>query len=129
MRSVSRTTNVVLRFSEPVTGVSGRTIRLRDTVTGHYVTAVVTYNATLRRATLNPSVTLAAHRRYRVVVSTGITDRAGNPLRATSRYFTTGAWGSGGRTESKMRSPSLACPRLIRSKTSLRRRPPSGLRV
>jgi len=87
---VSRLANVVLRFSEPVIGVSATTVRLRDTVTGHYVPAVVAYNATLRLATLNPSVTLAANRRYQVVVATGITDRAGNPLHATSWFFRTG---------------------------------------
>jgi len=55
MRSVSRTTNVVLRFSEPVTGVSGRTIRLRDTVTGHYVTAATACHAQSKRDTRRPS--------------------------------------------------------------------------
>jgi hypothetical protein len=86
---VSRTANVRLQFSERVRGVSGSTLRLKNTVTGAWVPAVVTYDAVLRRATLNPSVTLRGLRRYVVVVGTGIKDSAGNPLAATSWTFTT----------------------------------------
>jgi len=86
---VSRSANVVLQFSERVRGVTGSTFRLKNTVTGAWVPAVVTYDATRRRATLNPSVTLAGLRRYIVVVSSSIKDSAGNSLAAGSWTFTT----------------------------------------
>jgi hypothetical protein len=80
---------VVLQFSERVRGITGSTFRLKNTVTGAWVPAVVTYDATRRRATLNPSVTLAGLRRYIVVVSSSIKDSAGNSLAAGSWTFTT----------------------------------------
>ena len=86
---VSRSANVAVQFSEKVTGVSGTTLRLKDTATGLFVAATVTYDATLKRATLNPSPTLAALRTYQVVISTGIKDLAGNPLAASSWTFKT----------------------------------------
>jgi hypothetical protein len=88
---VSRYANVVLTFSEPVVGATSSRIRLRDAATGTYVTATVTYYPDLRKAVLNPSVTLRGLRRYTVVVSSGMTDRAGNPLypSPTTWSFTT----------------------------------------
>jgi hypothetical protein len=86
---ISRTVNVTLQFSEAVRGVSGTTIRLKDSASGAWVAAVVTYDAVHHRAVLNPSTTLRGLRKYIVVVRSGITDRAGNPLSATSWSFTT----------------------------------------
>jgi hypothetical protein len=88
--AVSRLANVTVGFNEAVTGVSGSTVVLRSP-SGALVPAVVSYNATTRRATLNPSVTLAARTRYTVGISAGVRDRAGNPLTFTSWAFTTGA--------------------------------------
>ncbi|HEV8546705.1 MAG TPA: Ig-like domain-containing protein [Candidatus Limnocylindrales bacterium] len=88
---VSRTANVYLWFSESVTGVSGATIRLKDLATGRIVSATVTYDASLRRAKLNPSVTLKGVHHYRVDVRSGIHDRTGNPLPATHWDFWTRA--------------------------------------
>ena len=86
---VSRATNVVLQFSEPVGGVDGTTVRLRDDVTKAWITASVTYDAALRRATLDPAPTLIGLRTYQVVVGIGIKDAAGNPLAPVSWRFTT----------------------------------------
>jgi methionine-rich copper-binding protein CopC len=90
---VSRTANVTSTFSEAVQGVSGTTFTLRNPA-GTVITAVVSYNATTRVATLNPSATLAAGTRYTVRLTGGtsaIRDVAGNPLATTSWSFTTGA--------------------------------------
>jgi hypothetical protein len=90
---VSRTVNVTATFNEAVTGVSGTTVTLR-TSAGAAVTAVVSYNATTRVATLNPSATLAANTVYTATLtggSTAIRDIAGNALTTTTWNFTTGA--------------------------------------
>ena len=86
---VSRTANVVVRFSEAAVGVSASTVRLRDAKTGSYVAATVTYSASTKTVTLNPKTTLAGSRKYTVLISGGITDAAGNPLATTSWSFTT----------------------------------------
>jgi hypothetical protein len=91
--NVGRTSNVSATFSEAVAGVSGSTVTLR-TSAGAAVTAVVSYNASTRTVTLNPSVTLAGNTVYRVTLTGGTTavrDIAGNPLTTTSWTFTTGA--------------------------------------
>jgi hypothetical protein len=91
--AVSRTANVTATFSETVEAVSGTTFTLRNPA-GTVITAVVSYNATTRVATLNPSVTLAANTVYRVSLvggASGIRDVAGNPLANTNWSFTTGA--------------------------------------
>ncbi len=86
---VVRTANVGLAFSESVSGVGGTTVRLKDTVTGLFVPATVTYDAAKKKAILNPASTLAGLRTYQVVVSSGIRDLAGNPLPASSWTFKT----------------------------------------
>jgi hypothetical protein len=86
---VSRTANVYLKFSERVSGVSGTTLRLKDATTGLFVAATVTYDSVNRRAIVNPSVTLRRSHSYKVVIRSGITDRAGNPLIGVGWSFTT----------------------------------------
>ena len=86
--NVARTTNVAVKFSEPVTGINTTTVRLTNPA-GTNVAAAVTYNATTRTATLNPSATLAAGTRYTVRLSNGIKDARSNPLTATTWSFTT----------------------------------------
>jgi hypothetical protein len=94
---VSRTANVRANFNEdmdPAT-INTNTFQLRNSA-GTLITAVVTYSATYRRATLNPSGTLAANATFTATVRGGTTDPrvkdgAGNALQ-TSRVwsFTTG---------------------------------------
>jgi hypothetical protein len=86
---VSRVSNVVVGFNEPVTGTTTASVVLR-TPSGATVPAVVTYNATTRRATLNPNATLAARTRYTFGLGSGVRDLAGNWLTPTSWAFTTG---------------------------------------
>ncbi|SDM55359.1 Ca2+-binding protein, RTX toxin-related [Cryobacterium flavum] len=86
-RSVSQTGNLTATFSEPVTGVSSTTFVLRLGTT--VIPAVVSYNATTRVATLNPTATLLADRSYTATLS-GIQDVAGNTMVASSWTFITG---------------------------------------
>ena len=78
---------MVAGFSEAVTGLSTRTVTLKLGTTP--VRAMVSYTSTGRSVTLNPTATLAADRTYTVTVS-GLEDRAGNAMAATSWSFTTG---------------------------------------
>ncbi|TFD07678.1 peroxidase family protein [Cryobacterium sp. TMT1-66-1] len=86
-RSVSQTGNLTATFSEPVNGVNGTTFVLRRGTT--VIAAVVSYNATTRVATLNPSVTLLTDRIYTATLS-GIRDAAGNTMATSTWSFTTG---------------------------------------
>ncbi|MDJ0339903.1 peroxidase family protein [Cryobacterium sp. PH31-O1] len=86
-RSISQTGNLTATFSEPVTGVSGTTFVLRRGTT--VIAAVVSYNATTRVATLNPSVTLLTDRTYTATLS-GIRDAAGNTMATSTWSFITG---------------------------------------
>jgi Ca2+-binding RTX toxin-like protein len=89
--NVSRTANVTVRYSEPVTNVNTATVVLRrGGLTGPVVTATVTYNAANRTATLNPSATLVANTTYTMATSS-VLDLAGNPLAFRSWTFRTGA--------------------------------------
>ena len=70
-------------------GVSGSNVRVRDMKTGAYVSATVTYSASSKTVTINPKATLAGRRKYKAIISGGITDAAGNPLGTASWLFTT----------------------------------------
>src|SRR3954449_12005244 len=86
--AVSRVANVTATFSENVAGVAGTSLTLKQGTT--LIPAVVTYNATTHVATLNPNATLPANTTFTAALTTGIKDRAGNPIAATSWTFTTG---------------------------------------
>ena len=91
---VSRTTNVTVTFSEAMdaTTISASTFELRDAGNA-LVAAAVSYDATTRVATLNPTPTLAALTVYSGTVrggAAGVKDAAGNPLAVDSPWsFTT----------------------------------------
>ncbi|HET9873532.1 MAG TPA: Ig-like domain-containing protein [Propionibacteriaceae bacterium] len=90
-RSVSQTGNITATFSEAVAGVSGTSFTLMQGTTA--VPAAVSYNATTRVATLDPSSTLLPDRTYTAKLTGGaalIRDTAGNVLGTTSWTFTTG---------------------------------------
>jgi len=82
-------TTVSVRFSEPVTGVSGSTFTLTDVNTGGRVTATVAYDPATRVATLRPSVALTGGHTFRAVVGSAIRDMAGNALTPVSWTFVT----------------------------------------
>jgi hypothetical protein len=86
---VATSTRVIVRFSEPVTGVSARSLVLRDAVTRKAVAATVTYDAAGRTATLRPKAALTKGRRYQVLVAGTIADYAGNRLAPSTWTFTT----------------------------------------
>jgi Ca2+-binding RTX toxin-like protein len=87
----SQLTNVTATFGEaaqPAT-LTTATFTLRAGAAAP-VAAVVTYNATTRVATLNPTAALKAGARYTATLSKGVKDLAGNPLATTSWSFSTG---------------------------------------
>jgi hypothetical protein len=86
---VSRTANVTATFSENVLNATKTTFWLRKVGTSVNVSAVVTYDATLHKATLNPGVTLAASTSY-VVAIYDIYDPTGNQVPYTTWTFKTG---------------------------------------
>jgi methionine-rich copper-binding protein CopC len=89
---VSQTGNITATFNEAVSGVSGTTLTLKNPA-GTTVAATVSYNATTRVATLNPTPTLAADTRYTVTITgggTAVRDAGGNPLTTTTWTFITG---------------------------------------
>ncbi|WP_426978011.1 peroxidase family protein [Pseudarthrobacter sp. O4] len=91
-RSVSQVADLTATFSEPVTPVNGSNFVLRlvtSPTTTTVIPAVVTYNATTRVATLNPTATLLADRTYTATMS-GVRDVAGNTMTASSWSFLTG---------------------------------------
>ncbi|WP_246262616.1 Ig-like domain-containing protein, partial [Arthrobacter mobilis] len=91
--SVAVANNITATFNKAVTGVSGTTFVLKNPA-GATITAAVSYDATTRVATLNPSANLAANTRYTATLTGGtaaIRDTPGTPLASTSWSFTTGA--------------------------------------
>ena len=90
-QGVVRSTSVRITFSEPVRGVSGTTLKLRNLRTGLYVRAKVTYSASKRTATINPVLSMYGGTRYRVYVRSGIKDLSGNRLPTGYWTFRTGS--------------------------------------
>ena len=86
---ISTRASVKVAFTEPVKGVSGSTLRLKNLSTGLWVRAKVTYDRSKRTATINPSKSMFRGRRYQVVIVRGIKDTSGNRLTPTSWTFRT----------------------------------------
>ena len=78
-------------FSEPVTGVSGSSVRLHDVSTWNQIPAGVWYDAGSRAAWLTPSSPLVSGRTYRVELTDAIRDQSGIPLNWTGFTFTVAA--------------------------------------
>ncbi|TLM71326.1 S8 family serine peptidase [Pseudarthrobacter sp. NamB4] len=90
--SVGTGTNVAATFSTAVQGVSSGTFLLKNAA-GSTIPAAVTYNATTRTATLDPSASLAADTTYTATLvggSSAIRDTAGTPLASVNWTFLTG---------------------------------------
>ncbi|WP_336711208.1 Ig-like domain-containing protein [Arthrobacter sp. USHLN218] len=90
--AVASAGNLTATFSKAVAGVSGTTFTLKNAA-GTAVPGVVSYNATTRVATLDPSASLPADTRYTATLTGGATairDTGGTPLASTSWSFTTG---------------------------------------
>ena len=80
---------IVVKFNEPVTGVSASTFALRN-ASGTAVASTVSYDAATRQATLRPAKPLAGDAGYAVALTSGIKDLSGNAMKAASWTFTTG---------------------------------------
>src|SRR4029077_11043867 len=87
--NVSKLTNVTATFNEAVLNVTKNNFYLRNASTFANIAAVVTYDAVLKKATLNPSVTLAANTSYTATLY-DIYDATGNQVTTTSWTFKTG---------------------------------------
>jgi len=79
---VSRGANVLATFSERMKAstINKATVKLVRKGSKKAVPAVVSYNASVRRAKLNPKRALARRTTYTATVTTGAKDLAGNPL-------------------------------------------------
>jgi Bacterial Ig-like domain/GDSL-like Lipase/Acylhydrolase family len=79
---VARGVNVSATFTEAMMGssVNGTTFKLTKAGTTSLIAAVVSYDPTTKKATLNPNANLQRGAKYKAVVSTGAKDAAGNPL-------------------------------------------------
>jgi hypothetical protein len=91
---VGRASNMTATFSEAMaatTNTTGATLRVGTTATGTLIAATVTYNATTRVVTINPTQALLAANTQYTVRLTGMRDTAGNPLPTVTWSFTTGA--------------------------------------
>lgn len=86
---VSQTGNVTASFNEPIAGLTASRFTLKN-AGGAIVAAPVSWAAATRVATLNPTATLTADRKYTASLTAGITDLAGNALAPSSWAFTTG---------------------------------------
>jgi subtilisin family serine protease len=90
-RSVSRSIRPRMTFSVPMTGVSTRTITMKDLSRGRWVTIRVSYNASTHAATITPRTRLAANHSYRITVGRVLAASGGTPLgRAFVVTFRTG---------------------------------------
>ena len=90
---VALSTNVKATFSEAMnsSSISTQTFTLTPQGSSDAVPAMVSYNSTTRRATLNPSTDLALNTTYTATLTTGVKDLAGNALaQERSWTFTTG---------------------------------------
>jgi hypothetical protein len=85
-------TNVSVRFSEPVVGVSASTFTLVETVSSNAVTGAVSYDFDTRTATFDPVDQLSPGLNYTALLGgAAIQDVSGNFLVTFQLSFTTGA--------------------------------------
>ncbi len=81
------TANVRATFSEVVRGTDSASMKLIQVGSAHPVSASVTWDPATLRATLNPARDLRVGKAYKVVLTSAISDRAGNALAKTSWQF------------------------------------------
>jgi hypothetical protein len=86
---VRRGVTIAIDLDSTVTGVSGRTVKLRNMKTGDGVDATLTWDATTHTIAIDPSHRLDASRWYRVRILAGIEDLAGNDLAVAGFTFRT----------------------------------------
>jgi hypothetical protein len=79
-RSVVRSVRPRVAFSVPMTGVSTRTITMKDLSRGRWVRIRVSYSAAGRVATITPLSRLAANHSYRITVWRVLSASGSTPL-------------------------------------------------
>lgn len=89
--AVAGNSTIRILFSEPVLNASGATIQLFNAPGGWLVRSTVRYDAASRTATLTPNLEMYPRTEYRITISSGITDRAGNRLAPTAWTFQVGS--------------------------------------
>jgi hypothetical protein len=79
---IAPTANVTAFFSEAMrsSSVNASTVKIYQEGSATALPATVTYDATTRKATLDPNADLQPGTRYKVVVGAATRDEAGNPL-------------------------------------------------
>jgi hypothetical protein len=90
--SVNQNADITAAFNEVVSGVSASTFTLKNPA-GTVIPATVTYNETIRVATLNPTAALAPDTKYTATLTgsaTAIRDTSNNALATTRWTLTTG---------------------------------------
>ena len=87
---VARGANITIRFSEAIsrTSMTGTSVILKKASGGAGLALTLTYDATTRTLTANPggggALRLAPHTAYRISLTRGVRDIAGNSLVATA---------------------------------------------
>ena len=86
---VARGANITIRFSEAIsrTSMTGTSVILKKASGAAGLALTLTYDATTRTLTANPEVAelrLAPHTAYRISLTRGVRDIAGNSLVATA---------------------------------------------
>ena len=87
--AISRIVQPKITFDEAVKNVTASTVRIRNVSSGATMPATVQYDSSTRTATITPE-RLGPLTQYRVEATAGVTDIAGNPLKAASLTFTSG---------------------------------------
>lgn len=85
-------TNIVVTFSEDMDGTSinSTTVTLTKVAGGSQVSGEVSYNPSTETLTFDPTANLTAGTSYRLTLTTGVKDNAGNPLEQETYFsFTT----------------------------------------
>lgn len=84
---VAAKASLTVVFSEPVSGVSTFTLRLRNLATGKWVRARVSYDPETFVATIDPTLWMIRGAHYAVYATSGIHDGSGNRLLAVHWSF------------------------------------------
>jgi hypothetical protein len=88
--NVSRTASIIVTASEDLSRVYPSNVSVTP-AGGTAVAATISFDSAIDRVIIDPTVTLAANTVYTVKLTNGVKDVIGNPLKALTYTFTTGA--------------------------------------
>lgn len=90
-KKVKRSSNIKIRFSEPITRANASTIKLYRAGSKRPIKVKITLNRTRTVVTVNPRPKLAKSKRHTLKISSLVVDRSGNRMsKARNFSFTTG---------------------------------------